>query len=211
MQCAKFEQRLQQLLDDRSEVEQDKVLREHADACDECHEMLKAQQALFTGLGVLPESARSKDMGHRVLDSLLVERRYRSKRRLTMIVLAVTAVLLIALIPLTGSRGPWWNKQPVGGGQLAMAYSTTSEPGQRKLSKAEAEELRLLMRDLVMRLSDPRFEMFESVDQLTSGIRPLAVTFNYAIDTLRRSLPGYSEHETIEPQALFRKTRATIG
>ncbi len=211
MQCAKFEQRLQQLLDDRSVVEQDKVLREHANACEDCRAMLQAQQALFTGLRVLPQGAGSKDVGHRVLDRLLVERRHRSRRRFTMIALAITAVVVIAMIPLAGRRGPGWNNKPAGGGQLALSYSPSSETGKRELSKAEAEELRLLMRDFVMRLSDPRFEMFDSVDQLTSGIRPLAVTFNFAIDTLRRSLPGYSEHETMEPQAQFRKTRGTIG
>ncbi|MEO8499072.1 MAG: hypothetical protein ABI614_28745, partial [Planctomycetota bacterium] len=49
--------------------------------------------------------------------------------------------------------------------------------------------------------------MFEPVDQLANGIRPLAITFNFAFDTLRRTLPGYTQPQPVEPQALDRGYR----
>jgi hypothetical protein len=67
------------------------------------------------------------------------------------------------------------------------------------------------MHQLMLRLSDHRLSMFEPVDQLASGIRPLAITFNFALDTLRRSLPGYSQQQPVEPQALYRSVRASIS
>ncbi len=211
MQCEKFEQRLQQLLDDRCDVDQDETLREHAEACCECSSTLRAQRVLFTSMRMIPQSDGLNGVGHRVLDNLMVEQKHRRKRRTTMIALAIAAILLIALLPLAGQRGPWpKNKQP-GSGQLALAMSPTERAATRDLSEAEAEELRVLMRHFVGQLSDPSRDMFASVDQLTNSIRPLTLTFNFAIDTLRRSLPGYHDHEPVEPQARFQKLRATIG
>jgi len=50
MQCAKFEQRLQQLLDERQNVEQDEMLREHSRGCPACGQVWRAQSLLFAGL-----------------------------------------------------------------------------------------------------------------------------------------------------------------
>lgn len=211
MQCEKFDQRLQQLLDARENVNDDDMLRQHAEACAGCRSTLRTQRDLFAALQVLPQDGQLKHMGHRVLDGLQAERKHRRKRRRTMFALALAVVLLIALIPFAGRRDPSEKNGRPGKGSLAMTYVPTSPIAKEKLSESEAEEIRVLVRHLVKRLSDPGFEMFDSVDQLTSGIRPLAATFNYAFDTLRRTLPGYSAPNIIEPQARFSKVWTSVG
>ena len=205
MQCAKFEQRLQQLMDHREDASQDEALCKHAETCLDCQSLLQAQRALLTGLQYLPKS-NSTDLGVRVIDEIVVDERRRRKRRITWFALAIAAILFIALLPLAGSYNPQRNgKQTVGRG-LAMAIQSNDDTTTRELTEEEEAELRLLMRQLVMRLSDPQLEMLDSVDQLASGIRPLAATFSYAIDTLRRTLPGYSsQHEPIESQTQYRE------
>ncbi len=211
MQCAKFEQRLQQLLDERQNVEQDEVLREHSRGCEACGSVFRAQSLLFAGLKSLPESSLGQDLGVRVLDQLHVDRRKRTNRRLLLAALATAAAIMIALLPLAGDRVRFRQIDKQAGGGLALVSPAPQQLPENGLSEQDAEDIRLLMHELVLRISDQRISMFEPVDQLASGIRPLAVTFNFALDALRRTLPGYSQPQPVEPQALHRTFRTSIS
>lgn len=197
MQCAKFEQQLQSLLDDRKDVDQDKTLLAHSKVCESCSSMLRAQTRIFAELKLLPPLSDEQHLAHRVLDQLRIDQRRRKNRRLVLIAFATAATILIALLPFAGDRVRMRQDGELRGGRLAIV---TPAP-QNSLSEQETEDLRLVMRQLLMRISDRRLEMLEPVDQLTNSIRPLALTFNFALDTLRRTLPGYSEPQSIDPQA----------
>lgn len=211
MQCAKFERRLQQLLDDRRNVDQDEVLREHSQRCDTCSSLLRAQSQLFAGLRSFPEPSFSQDLGPRVLDQLRIEQRKRTNKRLALAALVTVAAITIALLPLAGDHVRFRPQDERVGGELAIATTAPRQVPENRLTKQESEDIRLVMHQLMLRLSDQRLSMFEPVDQLASGIRPLAITFNFALHTLRRTLPGYSQPETVEPQALHRSFRTSIS
>ncbi|MBI2477328.1 MAG: hypothetical protein HYV60_01355 [Planctomycetia bacterium] len=211
MQCAKFEQRLQELLDDRKNVEQDKLLDEHAGSCIACGSVWRAQRQLFAGLQPIPEPSFAPNLGHRVLDQLRIDHRKRYNRRMVIASLAAAAVIMIALLPLAGERVRFQRNRDNANGQLALVTKTPVQNPSRAFSAEESEQLRALMHQWMLQISDHRREMFEPVDQLASGIRPLALTFNLALDTLRRTLPGYSEPPPVEPQALYRSIPASIS
>ncbi|MBC8354817.1 MAG: hypothetical protein H8E66_22805 [Planctomycetes bacterium] len=215
MQCVKFEQRLQQLLDDRRVVERDELLREHAGKCDACDALIRSQRKLFNAINAhtmytAEQSQCPSDMGVRVLDQNRLDGKSRRKRRLLVAALATAAALMIALLPLAGERIRLRENGKQGAGGLALVAPAPQSIATRQLSSQETEDLRRLMRQLVVHLSDNRFGMLEPVDQLASGIRPLAATFNLAFDTLRRTLPGYSDPQPAQPQAIFQKLRLSI-
>ena len=210
MQCAKFEQRLQQQLDERQNVEQDELLREHSQGCDVCDMLLRTQSRLFAGLTSLPQPSFGQDLGHRVLDQLQVEQRRRGKKRLMMAALATAAGIMIALLPLAGDvQVRQAGEQDRGG--LALVTPPVRQTPASTLTEQQSDDLRNLVRQLMLRLSDHRLGMFEPVDQLAHGIRPLAMTFHLALDTLRRTLPGYVEPQPVEPQAIYGGFRAPIS
>ena len=201
MQCAKFEQRLQQVLDDRQSAEQDRWLVAHARGCRECNTVLRLQSQLFAELSSPVEQDRRHEIGHRILDQVRIAQRKRTNRRVWMAAFAAAAAILLALLPLAGQRVRSPQKLDSNPGQLALAAPAPRPVPATSLTKQESEDLRMLMRQLMLRLSDQRLEMFEPVEQLANGIRPIAVTFNLALDTLRRTLPGYSPSHPTEPQA----------
>jgi len=207
MQCAKFEQRLHQLLDDRENIEQDEMLSGHAKKCEECRVVLQTQSRILAGLRSLPSPKREQDLGHRVLDQLRVDQRKRKNRRFAVLALAMAASLLIALLPFAGDHVRL--RQDRKG--LALVTPAPHPETVNKMSKQETEDLRLVMHQFMLKFSDHPLGMFEPVDQLASGIRPLAISFNFALDTLRRTLPGYSEPQTIEPQAIYREFRSSLS
>jgi len=211
MQCEKFEQRLQQLLDDRKNFEQDDMLREHSRGCDACGWVLRTQSRLFAGLRSFPEPSFAQDLGLRVLDQLRIDRRKRNNKRLWMAALATAAGIMIALLSLAGDHVRFRQQGQQRGGGLALVTPAPRQMPAGRLTEQESEDIRWLMHQLILRISDQRFEMFEPVDQLASGIRPLAVTFNFALDTLRRTLPGYSRPQPAEPEVFYRSFRISIS
>lgn len=211
MQCAEFEQRLQQMLDDRQKVEQDNLLQEHARGCGDCGKVLRGQSELLAGLLVIPKPRFAADLGHRVLDQLRIDQRKRNNRRLVIAALVAAAVIMVALLPLAGDRVRFQRDHEHGGGGLALLNPGPPQTPKNVFTDQDSNDLRMLMHSLMLQFSDHRLEMFEPVDQLASGIRPLAFTFNLAFVTLRRTLPGYSEPQPAEPQAFYRGLRSSIS
>ncbi|MCA9183029.1 MAG: hypothetical protein KDA51_16315, partial [Planctomycetales bacterium] len=183
------------------------LLGGHAKECEGCRAMLRTQGRIFAGLRSLPSPKHEQDLGHRVLDQLRVDQRKRKNRRIMLLALATAAALMIALLPFAGDHV----RLRQDGNGLALVTPAAQQDSASQLSKQEAEDLRLVMHQFMLRFSDHQLGMFEPVDQLASGIRPLAITFNFALDTLRRTFPGYSEPKPIEPQAIYREFRPSIS
>lgn len=120
MQCAKFEVRLNQLLDERLLPECDTDLLAHAERCEACRELLAMSEQLFLGLEMHELPALSPDFAARVvaaanspavLECELVESAKAPRRQRislsTWVSITVAASLLAALVPLLGwLRGP---------------------------------------------------------------------------------------------------------
>lgn len=67
MKCIDFENRLNDLLDDRRSPQDDATLNAHAASCADCREVLVAQESLFRGLVLLQHRTVSPDFGKQVL------------------------------------------------------------------------------------------------------------------------------------------------
>jgi hypothetical protein len=70
MKCTDFEDRLNELLDDRRAPQDDAALQAHAETCSECREMLLAQESLFRGVALLQRRTPAPELGKRVLREL---------------------------------------------------------------------------------------------------------------------------------------------
>jgi hypothetical protein len=67
MKCTDFENRLNELLDDRLSPQDDAALLAHAEHCLDCRETLAAQESLFRGMGTLTRRTVSPELAPRVL------------------------------------------------------------------------------------------------------------------------------------------------
>jgi hypothetical protein len=114
MQCARFEDRLNQLLDERLSPECDAELLAHAQRCDSCRELLAISEQLFLGLELRDYPEVSPDFAQRVVavaarseptpgQDLLTRSTTREPKRWNFAPwasLAVAASLLLAAVPL---------------------------------------------------------------------------------------------------------------
>lgn len=71
MHCEKFEARLMDLLDARERPESDAALVSHAESCENCRDLLAAQEQLFAGLELWEPPAMSADFSSRVVAATL--------------------------------------------------------------------------------------------------------------------------------------------
>jgi hypothetical protein len=67
MKCTDFEDRLNELLDDRLSPQNDATLIAHANSCADCREVLVAHESLFRGLAVLNHRTVAPELGKQVL------------------------------------------------------------------------------------------------------------------------------------------------
>jgi len=203
MQCAEFETQVQYALDRRVDPEADDRILAHAENCGACRQALDTQRLLLEGLRFHSDPPCSPHIGHQVLDRLVAESNRRTRRRRLAIALAIAAAILVAMLPFAGGpRGDTAKAtRPITKG-LAIAAMATPTQRQPTMTPEEAEEFRLLIRQLVEQVSKRPLEGFESVDQVAGrSIRPLAITLHFAFDTLRRTLPGQGNAESSQPQA----------
>lgn len=107
MKCEEFENRLNQLLDDRLVPEWDAELRAHASDCGECRELARHYTLLLDGYAALVAPEPSPELAARVLDQLQAERP-RTAQRLALAVgmFATAAALLVAVLPMFSGSEP---------------------------------------------------------------------------------------------------------
>ena len=162
------------------------------------------QAALFDGLRATTPEPLAADFSERVVAEFAATEKS-SRRRPWAVGLAAVAALAASwmLITLPGGRSPVTPTLTTDGGLASVHPGVTAREPSSDSSVPEypedaldAEEYRLVLQELIARLSVAHFENLESVDQIAGGFRPLAVTLNAAFDVLRRSLPGSGGSET---------------
>jgi hypothetical protein len=113
MQCDEFEERVNEVLDERGRPEWDAELRLHCEQCPACRKLAASYDALLDGFYALATPEAPVDMALRVVDELRAEpargRRYAGVAA----ALATAAVLLIAMVPLLrGTLSPQTPAKP---------------------------------------------------------------------------------------------------
>jgi hypothetical protein len=104
MKCAEFEDRLNEVLDQRQRPEWHSELRLHFDSCARCRDLTAAYGLLLDGFHALPRPEPPADLSERVLDA------YRAQPSMTRPVvmagglLAAAAAVLLLVVPLATSN-----------------------------------------------------------------------------------------------------------
>jgi hypothetical protein len=125
MQCAEFETRLNQALDERVSPERDDQLVEHARQCAACRSLRDAMQAIVEGLDRLAVPPASADLAERVLGEFLPRRvlRFPLAHRRVAWAAAVAASLVVAV-------GVWWSQRTPVPGPVAKVHHAPPRTGQ---------------------------------------------------------------------------------
>jgi hypothetical protein len=204
MQCHEFEQRLNDLLDERLSPERDQILSVHAAQCPDCRQLLVGQQVLLEGLRMGPGVGLRDRFAAEVIASHSVDS---------------------AVTELTGRSGPGAEKASWGwlvGLGLATAaaalvavsiYLTTDPEGPQLAGAPGANQVDILPGNgasstagrasglsrytpeggygvAIAGFVPEAVEQFENVERYAPGIRPLRVSFAMLWDALRRTIPG---------------------
>lgn len=223
MRCDQFQQRCQELLDDRQVLEKDPMLRAHARVCGQCDEELRIQSLLFG------EIERSK----------VIARRAPRSRKSLWISLALAASVLVLVTPAlrhwsdptakvwsssrngrgvavrnraatrgallaVGTRHPV--TRPANGVAMKIAATENSVKSENSLpspNTPDHEAIRRLVQNMADKWSEVPDEQLEPLDRIAEGFRPLAITLGVAWDALRRTIPVGRAPSVHDPQALF--------
>ena len=219
MRCREFEDRLNDVLDQRLSPERDASLLRHAGECGSCRQVLDGQAALFTGLRRLNTPALSSRFAADVLvraGATAVERAPREERSKTIKWLAVVvglvsiaAVLLVGVwIGLSGRNpaGPTVVKKDANPAPKNIEVAKNSLPSKVSRPPAVAnivkppsiepqktvrdyEQYREAINSLAAQLPSA-VERIDEVQQSTPAIRPLRASFSMAIGTLQKTIPN---------------------
>jgi len=211
MQCSEFQQRWQLLLDERERPEFDAQLRDHAEHCSGCAELLDLQEQLFIGLAATRPSAPD-DLADGTLARLHQSQQSYGRRRraAALISVGLAVAVLLFLYP------PAATVPPVGIGTTSAIVSvdppsrvdfhpasSPEMPGEDRRSLDE--DISAWLRDLWLRATAAtQFGRMglQPVEQFAEGFEPLASTLNVAINTLRRGMPAVRpDHESRSQQA----------
>lgn len=202
MPCRRFEDRIQELLDERLEPSFDSELMEHAGMCAECRDLLETQSNLFEGLASLAVPGLSADFSRHVLAAVATQRSQPNRRyapTAAFLAMIATLLLVVALGPRQRqSIGP---KDDVDAIASASADQQFGRVGGLSIADFDTQEVRLAIEQFLAQLTSADAARFYQVDQLTGTIGPLASTLNVAFDAIRRSIPRHREPARGEPQA----------
>ncbi len=224
MKCETFEQRFQDILDNRQDPLNDTQLGEHAEYCAECQEMLQASSRLWAGLAeeVAPLHA---SVATAVLCEVLpqTQKSVVPKRALSPTVLSASLIALALLLTV-----PLWN----------YLATTDNQPGTEQkpgIAQADTEQTPL---DPATPGDDSKPEIAKEISPVPSGspnfdapfpapfnlfvqhfreagrpawisevsvsFRPVTNSVGSTLNVLRRSLPGNENPSDQEPQAGYR-------
>jgi hypothetical protein len=106
MQCAEFEERLNEALDSRKRPEWEPELRLHCETCGECRELAASYGLLLDGFHALPTPEPSTDFSPRVVDAALARPLATTPASLVAAAMAVAASLIFVLYTLAPARKP---------------------------------------------------------------------------------------------------------
>ena len=231
MQCREFEDRLNDLLDQRLAPERDVLLMRHAGECLDCRQLLNGQVTLFAGLKMLDKPVPSRQFAAVVLEksgvssASALHQQPRPKSRWVAIAAGVASLAAIVLVGVLidmmshQPQSPPVARQPAPpGASLAVANSATPPASVPPLAKAvtpprvmppvpvrpEYQEYRDAINSLAAQIPTA-VETIDEVQQSSPAIRPLRASFSMAIGTLQRTIPSRNKRETrpLKPDSGF--------
>lgn len=228
MRCPEFEDRMNDVLDQRALPERDPLLQRHASECALCRQLLEGQATLFAGLELLETPRLSPVFAAIVLDKAEVARfsvATKPSRKSAWLVLAVgvaslaTVVLVAVLMNLPGDQTE--NHASTGKPSNSTAVVKNESPNNKtsnagspdsivrvvappKISptlplKVEYTEVRQTIDSWTAQLPSA-VEKMEEVQQSTPAIRPLRASFSMAIGTLQRTIPNRAKRDPTPPK-----------
>lgn len=211
MRCEQFEERLDQLLDERRSPCVDPSLAAHAAGCAGCRELLAGCGLLLGALPGLPRPAPSADLAEHVVARATARRPLVvwSGRRAAL--LAVAALLIVGLMPLVRRAAPppqptlpaaaadvAAGHAPIPLGRIALvSLPAISEREIKVLAHSTGERVALV----VMHFpdyspadgSDGGATRPAWIEPVADGLRPLAESVSGAWHVLRRTVPGATD------------------
>jgi hypothetical protein len=204
MQCHEFEQRLNDLLDERQPPERDQILAAHAVQCPDCRQLLDGQQVLLEGLRIGPgvglrerfaAAVIASHSEHAAAATQLIASSGRGAEKASLgwvvglgLATAVAALVAVSIFLASEPEGP----QLVGGAGAnklnVLAENAADTRGRAKgLSQYTPEGGYGVA---IAGFVPEAVEQFENVERYAPGIRPLRVSFAMLWDALRRTIPG---------------------
>jgi hypothetical protein len=235
MQCREFEQRLNDVLDERGDPAADSGLLAHAEACKPCRTLLAGQRLLLSGLRSFPAPGLPRGFARQVLASADLSAAASSPRKAsrallaggTLLASAAAAFLAVSLVwyarqrepgiaaaPKLESAAPLKNgklrRQAVAGGTLALTHADRARGNWRQDEwLVEAPRLPDHLRESLDELADSlpeSVQRYSEVERLAPGIRPLRLSFVLLWDTLFRALPGVSNEAPLPERSVPQPT-----
>jgi len=219
MSCDKFDERLQQLLDQRLEPADDRELQHHAQQCADCRSLLEAQRRLFSAFECDPygRTGLTDNFAEKVVTAFVAEQppvRSWGQKAWAGALVAVAALLLLALLPglrpITNHRvspAPSTNNvvenaAPIVPTVAVPKYvSHETSPASEPLGTNAVASLpppgqgtNDWIDNLRESISEVSLENLEPMDQIADGFRPVATSLQSAVGVLRRTLPGGGEN-----------------
>jgi len=229
MRCREFEDRMNDLLDQRLPPERDSLLLRHAGECHSCHQLLAGQATLFAGVELLEIPPVSTNFAATVLAQsrelpvALAMNTPRSGKKKWLGVLAglvsLAAVVLVAVwIGMSRQEDPASPTAvkpapPATPKTIELAKdSTPPTPSAPSIAKAvapprvappvAAKEEYQEYRDAINSFTaqlPSAVEKIDEVQQSTPAIRPLRASFSMAIGTLQRTIPSRTTKRDTRP------------
>ena len=225
MQCREFEDRLNDVLDQRLLPEQDGLLVRHAGECLACRRLLNGQAALFSGLELCETPPLSSQFSCAVLVQAdvvplasIVDGANRRPGKWLGVVAAIASLAAIVLVSvfigLSRQQDPVrpvakTPKQPAVPKTVEVVKSPLPKPTpSTEIAKAipapRSEPARHGQEDYreyreMLNSVGAQFpiavEKIDEVQQATPAIRPLRASFSMAIGTLQRTIPNRTKRD----------------
>jgi hypothetical protein len=222
MRCAQFENRIQNLLDERGRPEVDAMLRQHAGDCPDCRQRLAGYEALLEGVAARRRSNDVSRQGDVFASQVLQELRDTRPRpvRWRLAAAAIAASMAATLIlrnPLAEVPKPVLPAKSVASGQdpgkdrLVPRVAHAIKPSTRFSNTADSREDiardGLSLAAVVLRVpggnaaaaAANRVSQFGPqppwVDEVTSPLRPLASPMAEALKSLLKAMPRFEEDQ----------------
>jgi len=169
LDCRQFKWRLDAVLDERQQPEQDSQLRTHARHCPDCAAWMREQTSALSALESLADANCPPDLAFRVVQSFAAQRRHPALwRRWAVAALSVAAGLL--LLVLIWRNGDIERRQP------HMPITTQSPLPAYELLAREADNWKT--------------KQLGVVGEVAHGFKPVTSSVYTALNNLWRALPG---------------------
>jgi hypothetical protein len=233
MRCREFEQRLNAVLDERSDPIADALLCAHAQTCAACRLLLDGQQVLLAGLPRSALPSLPPGFARRVVAEAAISAAA-ARPQSSKIVLAAATLLVSAAAALLALGLVWYarSRQPAGPQAVPLiAGEQKQRPGSQRFGGdgtlavvqpwnggdwlVEAprlpEHLRVSLDELADTIPES-VQRYGEVERLAPGIRPLRLSLALLWDTLFRALPGVPDSTPLrEPPAPQPTGRSASG